>query len=185
VIAGNGRGIARGADRNPGPVLKEVAPAAPMREPPAMKGRAPLLAALLLPLLCACSSLAPFQTAAPNVPAAPPPVADALPIFGVTTTTPENMLSDSDSTVETPAPGIEHTPQASAAPIAMGPTGDPLKPSQVAICYNRLSASPGEISDNARQACFGATPRLTGQGWDLDACPLLMPVRAVFACDRP
>jgi hypothetical protein len=57
----------------------------------------------------------------------------------------------------------------------------------VAICYNRLWHRPESVRDAAVQACGGGTttPQVTSQGFDINACPLLTPTKAVFACTAP
>jgi hypothetical protein len=111
---------------------------------------------------------APYQTYAPGQAVAPPPPQSApIVVYGSTTTTPD-MVPD--------APVIEPVPEA-PTPVAVPPSN------RVAICYNRLWNKPESIKDAAVQACGGATaPQVTSQGVDIDACPLLTPTKAVFAC---
>lgn len=52
-----------------------------------------------------------------------------------------------------------------------------------AICYSRLAATPDQVREVAAGQCTAGTePRLLGQGMNLAACPLLTPIRAIFAC---
>jgi hypothetical protein len=70
-----------------------------------------------------------------------------------------------------------------AAPALSTPTPAPVTASQgVAICYSRLWNKPDAIKSAAVQACGNSPARIQSQGIDLDACPLLTPTKAVFAC---
>jgi hypothetical protein len=54
---------------------------------------------------------------------------------------------------------------------------------RVAICYDTLVSSLDEVQKAAQQECAPdtvATPVRTD--WRLQACPLLLPARATFAC---
>jgi hypothetical protein len=54
----------------------------------------------------------------------------------------------------------------------------------VAICYNRLGATPKEVEAAAAPDCGPKTqPRFVEQEWNLSACPMLTPIRATFACE--
>ena len=114
-----------------------------------------------------CAMPAPYQTYAPNQGSAPPPPAAPIIVYGATTTMPD-MMPDSQVIEPVPAP-----PAPTAAPPG----------NRVAICYSRLWNKPETIKDAAVQACGGAAaPQVTSQGVDIDACPLLTPTKAVFAC---
>jgi len=53
----------------------------------------------------------------------------------------------------------------------------------VSVCYSRLAAAPGQVEAVAAEECGkDMTPKLVDQGVDLNACPLLIPVRATFTC---
>lgn len=136
---------------------------------------------ILVIALSGCSSLpAPYQTYAPSdVPAAnssdnttaPSPPANALVVYGATTTTPD-MTPDAAEVEPLPAPETSSSTTPSSAPSSQ----------QVAICYNRLWNKPDAIKNAAVQACGNTTARIQSQRVDLDACPLLTPTKAVFAC---
>lgn len=54
---------------------------------------------------------------------------------------------------------------------------------RVAICYNTLSTTLGEVQANAQRECAAdtvATPVDTD--WYLQNCPLALPARATFVC---
>jgi len=70
------------------------------------------------------------------------------------------------------------------APVPVSPTPSSAPASnRVAICYNRLWNKTDDVKTAATQACGGApAPQVTSQGIDIDACPLLTPTKAVFAC---
>jgi hypothetical protein len=132
--------------------------------------RATWLIPLLLLTVSACSSLpVPYQTYSPGEVPLPPLPPTALVVYGATTTSPD-MVPDAAEVEPVPAP---------AAPSAAGTTSQ-----GVAICYNRLWNAPDAVKSAAIQACGGGniSPRVTTQGVDLDACPLLTPTKAVFAC---
>jgi len=149
----------------PGLAKKKVAPARPMRQLSRM--RKFWLVVVSAVGLASCGLPAPYQTYAPNQPAAPPPPPTPLIVYGATTTQPD-MRPDAAEIAPVPAP-----PPATAPPIS----------NRVAICYNRLWNKPETIKNAAVQACGGATaPEVKSQGTDLDACPLLTPTKAVFAC---
>jgi hypothetical protein len=120
--------------------------------------------------LSGCGLPAPYQTYSPTQTAAPPPQIAPLIIYGATTTTPD-MVPDA--------------PVIAPVPLPPAPTAAPAS-NRVAICYNRLWNKPDAIKAAAAQACGGApSPQVTDQGIDIDACPLLTPTRAVFACSAP
>jgi hypothetical protein len=137
-----------------------------MRQLPTMR-RFYILGLSLL-VLSGCGFPAPYQTYAPSeAPAPPPPTTPPLVVYGSTTTTPDMMP---DSTIIAPVPAL--------APPTTAPPSN-----QVAICYNRLWNKPDTIKTAAVQACGGASaPQITSQGLDIQACPLLTPTKAVFAC---
>ena len=123
---------------------------------------------LLAVALGGCGLPAPYQTYTPDqAAAAPTPPSAPIIVYGTTTTTPE-MVPDA--------------PVLAPVPVAPTPTSAPSS-NRVAICYSRLWNKPETIRDAAVQACGGAvTPQVTSQGVDIDACPLLTPTKAVFAC---
>ena len=124
----------------------------------------------LLFALSACGSLpAPYQTYSPGEIPLPPTPNSALVVYGSTTTSPE-MVPDAAEIQPVPTP-------AQSASTSQ-------KSSGVAICYNRLWNAADTVKNAAAQACGNAnsSPRVTTQGIDLDACPLLTPTKAVFAC---
>lgn len=56
---------------------------------------------------------------------------------------------------------------------------------RIGVCYNRLTTTPDQVIQVARDNCEpGTTPYLVGQDTEL-TCPLLTPVRATFACLAP
>jgi hypothetical protein len=121
--------------------------------------------------LSGCGLPAPYQTYAPSEapPPMPPPSAPII-VFGATTTTPDM---------------VSNAPVIAPVPLPPTPTSAPAS-NRVAICYNRLWNNPEAIKDAAVQACGGApSPQVTTQGINIDACPLLTPTRAVFACSAP
>ena len=122
---------------------------------------------LSLLALSGCGFPAPYQTYAPSEVQSPPPPSSPLIVYGSTTTTPD-MTPDSPIIAPVPVP----TAPTTAPPI-----------NKVAICYNRLWNKPDTIKTAAVQACGGApSPQITSQGMDIQACPLLTPTKAVFAC---
>lgn len=124
---------------------------------------------LMAMALSGCGFPAPYQTYTPDqagAAAAPPPSTPII-VYGTTTTSPE-MVPDA--------------PVIAPEPIAPAPTSAPAS-NRIAICYNRLWNKPDAIKTAAVQACGGAAaPQVTNQGVDIDACPLLTPTKAVFAC---
>ena len=152
----------------PAAAKKTVAPGPPMRQLSRMR-RFCIVGLLAIGLVSGCGGMpAPYQTYAPGQAVAPPPPQSApIIVYGSTTTTPD-MVPDS--------PVIEPLPEP-PTPIAAPPSN------RVAICYNRLWNKPETIKNAAVQACGGpAAPQVTSQGVDIDACPLLTPTKAVFAC---
>jgi hypothetical protein len=151
----------------PGAAKKTVAPGPPMRQLSRM--RRLCMFGLLAIALGGCGLPPPYQTYAPDgaAPPPPPPVSAPIIVYGTTTTT-SDMVPD--------APVIE------PVPLPPTPTTAPAS-NRVAICYSRLWNKPETIKDAAVQACGGAAaPQVTGQGIDVDACPLLTPTKAVFSC---
>jgi hypothetical protein len=137
--------------------------------------RLPLAGALFLLALAlgGCSLPAPYETYPPSAPPPPPPRSpNALTVTGATTTTPDNELDlgAEGVTAATPAP----------TPSTQAENG---KTRQVAICYSRLWNAASAVRSAAQQACGSKTaPRLVRQDTDLDACPVLTPSHAVYAC---
>lgn len=142
---------------------------------------------ILAVALSGCSSLpAPYQTYAPSdVPAAnssdntaaPNPPANALVVYGATTTTPD-MTPDAAEVEPLPSPETPTPETSSSTTTSSAPSSQ-----QVAICYNRLWNKPDAIKTAAVQACGNTAARIQSQRMDLDACPLLTPTKAVFACN--
>lgn len=91
-------------------------------------------------------------------------------VYGATTTEPD-MVPDSAEIEPVPVPDTATT---SSAPAS----------GTVAICYNRIWNAPNAIKTAAVQACGGGniSPRVTSQNIDIDACPLMTPTKATFAC---
>ena len=168
VVAGDESGIEghNGMIEQPAATKKMVAPGPPIRQLSDMRGLCIL--GLLAVALGGCGLPAPYQTYAPDqASAAPTPPSAPIIVYGSTTTTPE-MVPDA--------------PVLAPAPVTPTPTSAPSS-NRVAICYSRLWNKPETIKDAAVQACGGAvTPQITSQGVDIDACPLLTPTKAVFAC---
>lgn len=150
----------------PAATKKTVAPGPAMRQLPRM--RKLCILGLLAIALSGCGGLpAPYQTYTPDQTGAPPPPPAPLIVYGTTTTSPE-MVPDAPVLAPEPVP-----PAPASAPAS----------NRVAICYSRLWNKPETIKNAAIQACGGAvTPQVTSQGVDIDACPLLTPTKAVFAC---
>jgi hypothetical protein len=68
-----------------------------------------------------------------------------------------------------------------AAPAA-GPNGIP-DANEVGVCYSSSASTPAQVAALATDQCpTGTKAKWMSQGWDLDACPVLMPVRATFEC---
>ena len=69
-------------------------------------------------------------------------------------------------------------PQVLVAAAGQNPANAP-----VSVCYSRLAAGPDQIKAVAASECGkGETPKLVDQGFDITACPLLIPIRATFTC---
>lgn len=65
---------------------------------------------------------------------------------------------------------------------APAPGGLPTA-TQVGVCYTSAASTPAQVRALAADQCpVGTTPRLVAQGWNLDVCPILIPVRATFDC---
>lgn len=144
---------------------KEVARAPLMRQLSRM--RKLLLSCLSTIALASCGLPAPYQTYAPDQPSAPLIRPSPIIVYGSTTTMPD-MVPDASEVEPVPAP----------APATSAPASN-----RVAICYNRIWNRLDTIKDAAVQACGGApSPQITSQGLDIDACPLLTPTKAIFAC---
>ena len=56
---------------------------------------------------------------------------------------------------------------------------------QYSVCYSTLYGSPEQVRAFAAQECGSATPRLVQQSLDLSQCPVLTPMRAIYACRKP
>ncbi len=68
-------------------------------------------------------------------------------------------------------------------PTAEGDQGDVT---QVAVCYNALTATTEQVRDVAAASCGADTvPQPVGHDLTLDHCPLLTPARATFTCAAP
>lgn len=124
---------------------------------------------MLAVLLAGCSLPAPYQTYTTAPAVAPAPPTNPMVVYGATTTEPD-MVPDSAEVEPVPVPVTTTV----AAPAS----------GTVAICYNRIWNAPNAIKTAAVQACGGGniSPRVTSQNIDIDACPLLTPTKAVFAC---
>lgn len=137
-----------------------------------MPFRSRFIAWLVMVTLSGCSLPAPYQTYSPGTAPAPAAPQNLLAVYGATTTTPDNQMDFGD--------------QNSLAGSAYLPTPTPLPQTtnqSVAICYSRLWNSAESVRSAAVQACGSkGTPRVVGQGIDLNACPLMTPTQAVFAC---
>jgi hypothetical protein len=54
---------------------------------------------------------------------------------------------------------------------------------RVAICYDTLVSTPGQVQATAQQECTPNTQAtLVRTDWYLQYCPLLLPARATFTC---
>jgi len=137
-----------------------------------MPFRSRFMAWLVMVALGGCSLPAPYQTYSPGTVPAPTPPQNPIAVYGATTTTPDNQIDFGD---QNSLQGSAFTP---------APTPAPQTASQnVAICYSRLWNSAEAVRSAAVQACGNkGTPRVVDQGTDLNACPLMTPTQAVFAC---
>lgn len=140
-----------------------------------------VITAIMALALAGCSSLpAPYETYAPADAPAPTRPQNALVVYGTTTTTPENIVDLGTPTATTPSMFTPPTP----APAATAPAAPANKTRRIAICYSRLWNSADAVRSAASQACGSkAAPRVVDQDVDLDACSLLTPTHAVFACN--
>lgn len=123
-------------------------------------------------LLGGCGLPEPYETYPPSTPAPPPPrAANALTVAGATTTTPENEVGFGE-------------PQSVATPLVPAPAAPaPAPGGQVAICYNRIWNSADAVRSAAALACGAkSTPQVVSRDIDLNACPVMTPSHAVFAC---
>ena len=67
-------------------------------------------------------------------------------------------------------------------PSLIPPAGVSADSQRVAVCYNKLFATPEQIRAVAIEACgTDSDPQLIGQDIRLD-CPVMTPVRAQFLC---
>jgi len=129
----------------------------------------------LLPIvlaLAACSAFpAPYQTYSPGDAPAPAPPTNPMMVYGATTTTPENRID-----LGTP----DSTPP-SAFTASLAPSSGTVQ--RVAICYSRWWNSAEAVRSAAMQACGSkSAPHIVHQTIDLDACPVMTPTQAIFAC---
>lgn len=92
-------------------------------------------------------------------------------VAGATTTTPDNEVEFGE-------------PQSVAAPLTPEPAAPaPAPGGQVAICYNRMWNSAEAVRSAAALACGAkSTPQVVSRDFDLNACPVMTPSHAVFAC---
>jgi hypothetical protein len=123
-------------------------------------------------LLGGCGLPEPYETYPPSTPPPPPPrAANALTVAGATTTTPDNEVEFGE-------------PQSVAAPLVPEPAAPaPTPGGQVAICYNRIWNSADAVRSAAALACGAkSTPQVVSRDFDLNACPVMTPSHAVFAC---
>jgi hypothetical protein len=134
-----------------------------------MTGRLCRLAVVLPLALAGCT--APYQTFSPGtaVPLAQQP--NDVMVYDAKTTTPDNDMNAPD----TPAFTVAPAGSAAAAQVGAGHQA-------IAICYNRLRNTAESVKAAASAACGGGTARLISQGVSLNACTLLSPTRAVYAC---
>lgn len=125
---------------------------------------------LLVIALAACSLPPPYQTYSPGTAAPPPPPA--------TTALATPMGVTSAANVDQPETAPEPVP--TPAPIPIPSASGQLR---IAICYNRLWNAAAAVRSAATEACGNyGKPQVVSQDLNLDACPLLTPTRAVFAC---
>jgi hypothetical protein len=174
VLEGHGAMIVETRRRKKGCAAPLLASASP-----AMKDRLRALATAAVALaLASCSALpAPYQTYAPADTPAPIRPQNPLVVYGTTTTSPENVVDLGIADTATPSPFTP--PAATTTP----PAAQADKTRRIAICYSRLWNSADAVRSAAALACGNKTsPRVVDQGVDLDACPLLTPTHAVFAC---
>jgi hypothetical protein len=56
---------------------------------------------------------------------------------------------------------------------------------RIAYCYNRADSTPRQLMTLARGTCgTGTTPRFVDDAINPSACPVLLPSRVTFACER-
>ncbi|MGH7034640.1 MAG: hypothetical protein ACREFL_12990 [Stellaceae bacterium] len=123
-------------------------------------------------LLGGCGLPEPYETYPPSTPPAPPPRAvNALTVTGATTTTPDNEVEFGE-------------PQSAAVPLVPAPAAPaPAPGGEVAICYNRIWNSADAVRSAAALACGAkSNPQVVSRDFDLNACPVMTPSHAVFAC---
>jgi hypothetical protein len=164
----------------PGRVKKTVASPRPISQLSVMRANWFVLGTLSL-VLVGCGLPAPYQTYAPGTGSAPP-ATPSMPVmvYGATTTTPDMVPDTTDFGSTGPGSTGQDTPAATPFIPATTPTPGA---NVVAICYARLWNKPDVVRDAATLACgTGTTPSLTSQKVDIEACPLLTPTKAVFAC---
>jgi hypothetical protein len=78
------------------------------------------------------------------------------------------------------AAGCRQLAPTEAAPAAA--SGAPTV-TRVGVCYLSTATTPAQVRALAADQCpAGTSPQLVSQDWDLNACPILLPVRATFDC---
>ncbi len=114
--------------------------------------------------LAACSFPTPYETYSPGSVTAPVQPQKAITAYGFAVS-PQQMAHHESQQRSEPTPG-----------------SSTIYHDTVAICYGRLWNTPESVHSAAAEACGDRTPRIISQDIDLDACPLLTPVHAVFVC---
>ena len=67
---------------------------------------------------------------------------------------------------------------------APAPPGTPYA-QRVAICYDRVNATPADVQKAAQKECpSGTAATLAETDWHMDFCPLLLPWRTTFVCTK-
>lgn len=58
-------------------------------------------------------------------------------------------------------------------------------PAQVAICYNMFTTSAAAVLALAKESCDpGTTPKPQKRDFNFTNCPILLPARATFVCNK-
>lgn len=114
--------------------------------------------------LTACSFPAPYETYSPGSVTAPAQYQRAITAYGFAESPQKERHDESRQTPDT---------------VPASPT---IYRDTVAICYGRLWNTAESVRSAAAEACGDRSPRIIRQNIDLDACPLLTPIHAVFAC---
>ncbi|MGH7035782.1 MAG: hypothetical protein ACREFL_18785, partial [Stellaceae bacterium] len=75
-------------------------------------------------------------------------------------------------------------PQSAAVPVVPAPAAPaPAPGGEVAICDNRIWNSADAVRSAASLACGAkSAPQVVSRNIDLNACPVMTPIHAVFAC---